>query len=146
MTMLSLAGCERWELDRQMEALCKKDGGIKVYETVTLPASEFGPGDEPLFKYRAIARSRAQIFGPDYKYSNDHETLAGKGANPETGSGQLVRLHWAIHRLADGKLLGEQVEYRRHGGDLFTFGFQPSSASCPSVKRDVAQLVFIKGT
>ena len=34
----ALAGCERWSLDRQMEELCKKDGGIKVYETVTLPA------------------------------------------------------------------------------------------------------------
>jgi hypothetical protein len=64
---------------------------------------------------------------------------------PEQGSGQLLRLHWTIHRRSDNKLLGEQTEYRRSGGDLFTFGFQPSNASCPRVERDVEQLVFIKG-
>ena len=39
--LLTLAGCERWALDRKMEELCRKDGGVKVYETVTLPPKEF---------------------------------------------------------------------------------------------------------
>jgi hypothetical protein len=144
--LLALAngGCERWRLDQQMELLCKKDGGIKVYETVTLPASEFGPGGEPLFRHRVPGMAREDILGPVYRYGSSREILVGS-AQPEQGSGQLLRLHWTIHRRSDNKLLGEQTEYRRSGGDLFTFGFQPSNASCPRVKRDVEQLVFIKG-
>lgn len=37
----TLAGCEKYELDRQMEALCKKDGGVRVYEKVHLPMNLF---------------------------------------------------------------------------------------------------------
>jgi hypothetical protein len=137
-------GCERWRLDQQMELLCKKDGGIKVYETVTLPASEFGLGGEPLFRHRAPGTPREEILGPEYRYGSSREILVG-GAQPEQGAGQLVRLHWTIHRRSDNKLLGEQTEYRRSGGDLLTFGFQPSNATCPRVERDVEQRVFIKG-
>jgi len=42
-----LTGCEKFALDRQMEDLCKKDGGVKVYETVTLPASMFDQLGDP---------------------------------------------------------------------------------------------------
>jgi len=140
---LGTSGCERWRLDQQMEQLCKKDGGIKVYETVTLPASEFGPGGEPLFKQRVPGTPREDILGPEYRYGSSREILVGS-PQPEQGSGQLLRLHWTIHRRSDNKLLGEQTEYRRSGGDLFTFGFQPSNATCPLVERHVSQLVFIK--
>lgn len=43
--LASLAGCEKYALDRQMAELCKKDGGLEVYETVTLPRSAFDPTD-----------------------------------------------------------------------------------------------------
>jgi hypothetical protein len=141
---LGTSGCERWRLDRQMESLCQKDGGIKVYETVTLPASEFGPTGEPRFSRRVPGTAREDILGPEYRYGSNREILVGD-AQPKHGTGQLVRLHWTIHRRSDNKLLGEQTEYRRSGGDLFTFGFQPGNASCPRFERDVEQLVFIKG-
>lgn len=51
---LGLAGCERWELDRQMEELCRKDGGVKVYEAVTLSAGEFSNVGEPLAMSRTL--------------------------------------------------------------------------------------------
>lgn len=38
---LLLAGCEKARLDAQVKELCAKDGGIKVYETVKLPADRF---------------------------------------------------------------------------------------------------------
>lgn len=63
--MLALAGCERWALDQQMEELCKKDGGIRVYETVTLPASDFSNIGQPLARYERTAKSWEEIFGPD---------------------------------------------------------------------------------
>jgi len=145
--LLALAngGCERWRLDQQMEQLCKKDGGIKVYETVTLPASEFGPGGEPLFKKRVPGTPREGILGPEYRYTTSMDILFGKGATTENGEGQLVRWHHAIYRRLDSRLLGESVVYIRSGGDLFTFGLQPSGSSCPRLKRDLTQSVFIKG-
>ena len=142
---LILAGCERWALDRQMEALCKKDGGVKVYETVTLPASEFSNVGQPLARYSKLATTEEESLGPEYRYTSRREVLAGATANPERGEGRLVRVYWAINRRSDGKLLGEQVEYRRIGGDMFTFGFHPSSAACPHVDHDISQAVFIKG-
>jgi len=142
---LVLAGCERWALDRQMEELCKKDGGVKVYETVTLPASEFSNTGQPLARYWKLETPEQERLGPDYRYISKRDVLVGPDAKPERGEGRLVRLYWAIHRRSNGKLLGEQVEYRRIGGDGFTFGFQPSSASCPHVDRDISQVVFIKG-
>ena len=50
--LLLLSGCERWYLDSKMEELCAKDGGIKIYETVTLPASDFNEFGEPLGRGR----------------------------------------------------------------------------------------------
>ena len=123
-----------------MKDLCEKDGGVKVYEPITLADSEF----KTLKDYVITEKSGENYFGPDYRYVTRREILAGKRTNPQSGDGQLARLYWAIYRRSDNRLLGEQVEYRRNGGDLFTFGFQPSSKSCPHFERGIEQLVFIK--
>lgn len=129
--LLALAGCERWALDRQMEELCKKDGGIKVYETVTLPASDFNQFGEPLGRYIQTKKSEDERFGPDYKYVLKRDFVVGPKARADLGEGQLTRWYQAIYRRADNKLLGEQIWYARSGGDGFTFGFQPSGKECP---------------
>jgi hypothetical protein len=139
--LLPLASCERYALDRKMEELCKKDGGIKIYETVTLPRTEY----EAIWKFAGTAKSRADYYGPGYRAVSTRVVLVGQNVKAETGMGQLARLYWAIYRRSDDRLLGEHVEYRRDGGDFFTFGFQPSSASCPHVDRGLAQGIFIKG-
>lgn len=141
----ALGGCERWALDRQMEELCKKDGGIKVYETVTLPASDFSNIGQPLARYQQTARSEEGLLGPEYRYVSKREILVGKDANPERGEGRLVRDYTAIYRRSDNKLLGEQIGYQRVGGDGFTFGFQPSGKECPELRTSVGLQVFKKG-
>lgn len=93
---VALGGCERWALDRQMEELCQKDGGIKLYETVTLPASDFSNIGQPLARYQQKAQSEQDRFGPDYRYVSKREILVGKDANPERGEGRLVRVYSAI--------------------------------------------------
>ena len=143
--LLIRSGCERWSLDRQMEALCKKDAGIKVYETVTLPASEFNNTGQPLARYVPTANSPEEYLGPDYRYVLNIEILVGPHANAEKGEGQLRQIRNLIYRRSDARLLGEQVWYDRSGGDGFTFGFQPSGKSCPHFERDLAQSIFIKG-
>lgn len=95
--LLALVGCERWELDRQMEELCKRDGGVKVYETVTLPASEFSNVGQPLARYQRLAQSSADLLGPDYQYVEKREFLVGPYANAQKGEGQLTRWYHAIY-------------------------------------------------
>lgn len=133
-----LVGCERWALDRQMEELCTKDGGIKVYEKIILPAKEF----EALKSHVSIAKSTEDYYGPDYLYIRTREILVGAHANAQKGEGQLTRWHHAIYRRTDGRLLGESVSYSRAGGDGYTFGFQPSGRNCPIAKSALDQLVF----
>ena len=144
-SLLALAGCERWTLDQQMEKLCKKDGGIKVYEKVTLPASEFSNTGQPLARYIPLAKSDADYLGPDYRYVQKREILVGKNADIEKGEGQLSWWYSAVYRRSDGHLLGESVSYGRGGGDGFTFGFQPSGNHCPKPRIDLIKSVFIKG-
>ncbi len=144
-SLLSLVGCERWELDRQMEALCKKDGGIKVYETVVLPASEFSNTGQPMAKYIPLSKSDDDYLGPDYRYVRKIDVLIGEKADIEKGEGRLTRRHIAIYRRSDGRLLGESVSYGRGGGDGFTLGFQPSGNYCPKPRPDLINSVFLKG-
>jgi hypothetical protein len=142
---LGTSGCERWRLDRQMELLCKQDGGIKVYETVTLPASEFSNLGQPLARHAQQAKSTEDRLGPEYLYGWQRSVLVGAAAKPENGEGRLTRVHVSITRRADGRLLGESVSYGRTGGDGFTFGFQPSGNHCPKPRIDLIGSVFIKG-
>jgi hypothetical protein len=145
LAVLPLAGCERWALDRQMEELCKRDGGVKVYERVTLPPSDFTSVGQPLGRYWKPGTPPDERLGPEYRYSQKSEILVDKNAQGERGKGRLDRSYVAIYRRADNKLLGEAVSYQRGGGDLFTFGFEPSRNACPLPSVDLAQSVFVKG-
>ena len=151
--LFTLVGCERYALDRQMEELCKKDGGVKVYETVALP-----PG---YFEHDGRLRvSQPMAFGPksngeetqfqrvgddEYRIVSKKSYLVGKDADPTKGQGSLARRHTAVYRWSDKHLLGESIEYWRGGGDGFTFGFQPSGNFCPQPRTDIVQLVLLKG-
>ena len=137
----SFVGCERYALDRQMEELCKKDGGVKAYETVTLSPVEY----DKLFKYVTIAKTQEDYYGPDYRYIRRRELISGTENGPQRGSGRLSRWYSAIFRKSDGRTLAESVQYFRTGGDLFTFGFQPSANDCPKFQVGLANSVFIKG-
>jgi hypothetical protein len=141
---LLLLGCERYSLDRQMEKLCAQDGGVKVYETVVLPAAEY----RELQKYAASATSAKTMerrYGPDYRYVFEYRILVGTADAPERGKGRLARFYSAIYRNADGRLLGESILYGRTGGDSFTFGLHPSSSLCPKQRTDLGQAIFVKG-
>lgn len=142
-----LAGCERYALDRQMEELCKVDGGVKVYETVALPSTLYD-------KYGVLIHGPwlrmpedadfYRIGDDDYRVITKRTYMVGRNARPSEGEGQLVRVHVTVYRWRDRHLLGESISYWRGGGDGFTFGFQPSSNHCPQPLADVVQLVFAK--
>lgn len=136
-----LVGCERYKLDQQMAVLCKKDGGVKVHEKVTLVPAEYNE----IFRHVAKEKSYEDRYGPNYRYVHKWEDLVGAKADPEKGEGRLSRFYAAIYRRSDSYLLGELVSYGRTGGDFFTFGFHPSSNHCPKPRIDLAQSIFVKG-
>lgn len=117
-----LSGCEKARLDEQVRELCAKDGGIKVYEVVKLPAQEFDQWGVIKF-YRPTQGENA--LGPDYLFQ--HDTVFYKRGNP-----QMYRSHFRILRRADRKLLGETVVYGRGGGDFpLPLPMHGSSFHCP---------------
>ncbi len=119
---LLLSGCEKASLDEQVKELCAKDGGIKVYETVKLPAERFEQWGmvkpyDPTQKENALGLE--YVFREETKYFKK---------DPPT----FIRHHYQIIRKNDGKMLGETVSYGRGGGDLPGPWF-PSSFVCPEV-------------
>ena len=152
--VLALSGCERGELDRQMEVMCKKDGGMKVYETVTLPASYFEPNSQrvklgPLMPWgvnKPGSRSHFERIGDDeYRYLVTRTVVAGHvNADLEHGEGRLTQRRASVYRTTDGLTLGESISYERGGGDGITFGFQPSGNECPLPRVDLLGSVFFR--
>ena len=130
---LWLAVGETWWVDQQVKELCAKDGGVKVYETVKLPAERFNQW--------------GQILVPDKLYvkPSDEYYSIGEMTTLKQGSPELWRDHFQLFRVTDGKMLGEAVLYARRGGGL-PGPWHESSFSCP-VNADITdlnKLAFIK--
>lgn len=142
LVLLPLQGCEKYELDRQMHALCEKDGGLRVYETVTLPPDKFDQNGDPFPGWRT--RPDEARLGDEFRLIR--ETTELKRGDPMKGEGRLTRYHWKVLRKVDGKVLGEGTMYGRSGGDFIALGHFTSD-TCPAglgVPRDVIQAVFVK--
>jgi hypothetical protein len=126
---------EKMYYDAQVNRLCAKDGGIKIYETVKLPVERFNQWGQPNF-YKPTQRENA--LGPEYVFRWDlHYILKG---NPS-----LHRSHTQVFRRSDNKLLGEAIDYSRGGGDL-PGPWQPSAFTCPETAGHIALLtrIFVK--
>lgn len=147
--MLVLALCvygKKYAADDEMQALCAKDGGVKIYETVILPASEFSQWGEPLYRYRIEQADPEERLGPDYRYVEKSEFL--KRGDTLIGEVQMRKYIEQIYRRSDGKLLGESISYGRSGGDSFInriLGGHPSSLACPDGANSLLTEIFIKG-
>ena len=142
--MGGLSGCEKYRLDQQMEALCKKDGGVRVYETVILPPEMFDRWGDPFPGWRE--RKLEDRLGPDYRYIA--ETIYLKRGDPIKvfSEGELRQYSEKIIRVSDGKLLGQSIVYGRIGGEVILLG-HPSSNRCPvlqSTDETLIRSVFLK--
>jgi hypothetical protein len=135
----SLAGCERYALDRQMEELCKQDGGNKVYETVVLPADMFDESGYPFPGWRD--KLKIVRLGSGYTYEDENKVL--DDGDPVKGEGKLLRNGIKIIRKSDLKILGESVYYIRVGGDGIVLG-HPSGNLCPRGGAPIEKQVFVK--
>lgn len=124
---------EKDRLDREVKRLCAIDGGIKVYETVKLPAEQFDQFGSISIPYKEIAK-------PEDDYYYESYTVYLVKGNPE-----LRQYHSKVYRRSDNKLLGESINYSRIGGD-FPGPWQPSSLMCPENEdfNNLMQQIFIR--
>jgi len=138
--LVLFSGCEKLSLDRQMEDLCRKDGGVKVYETVTLPPEMFDQWGDPFPGWRG--RNPEDRLGQEYRYFM--EIIDIKRGDALKGEGELRRFATRIHRRSDNKLMGESISYGRSGGDFIAFA-HPTSRSCPASQSesDLIRAVFL---
>lgn len=136
-----LAGCEKAALDRQVDELCARDGGVTVYETVALPPEKFDKVGWPLLP----GRSRDTQFGSDYRYERERHCLDEGAPFQLFSDGELCRTATKIIRVADEKVLGLSVSYSRLGGEAILLG-HPSSKTCPvftELNKNLTRSVFV---
>lgn len=132
---LFLTGCEKARIDQQVKELCAKDGGVRVYETVKLPADRF----DQWGMIKAYDPTRGEgALGSGYIFKRNTTYL--RQGNPD-----MLRIHTQVIRRIDNKILGESVFYKRGGGDP-PGPWHGSSLMCPelSVENDVLRQIFIK--
>ena len=110
---------EKDRLDREVERLCAIDGGIKVYETVKLPAERFD-------QYGQISIPYKENVKPEDEYYYESSTIHLIKGNPE-----LRQYSSKLYRRPDDRLIGESTSYSRIGGDM-PGPWQPSSFMCPA--------------
>jgi len=131
--MLLIATCSSGPLvqaaaDKEVRRLCAIDGGVKVYETVTLPAERFDNwGNVIGLQIKGNAKPT-----DDYYSELETQTL-------QDGNLRIVRVVARVLRRSDAKVLGESVRYGRGGGDV-PGPWHPSTYDCPSIAESTGKL------
>lgn len=108
--------------DYTVREMCRKDGGVKIYEALMLSKEEY----ERLSGRHGISlpmESSAKNNSPYFRKVHD---IWIRKRNPEVVRGETL-----VIRRSDGKVLGRSVQYWRRGGDFPTGLFHDSSFICP---------------
>lgn len=129
----------KWRADQLVDELCAKDGGVKVYETVTLPKERFNQWGQ-FFVPGVI------VMTPKHEYYREtkHKNIKGRQEASAHDGLALYQDHDQIYRATDKKLLGESIRYVRRGGDPIS-PWMPSSYACPSTTdNDLTKQIFLK--
>ncbi len=98
---------EMRRLDKEVDRLCAIDGGLHIFETVTLPSAKFSEYGRPLVP------SGHDDIGFGYFVRGEAKTLSGPGQAP---GARLIRDMTQVVRSSDDKVVAEQVIYVRGGG------------------------------
>lgn len=126
----ALAACAGWVPGRQsywdskVKEMCKKDGGMTIYEHVKLTHRQYRELGGAMGIVSVPLRRTAKPGSPyvaDTRYTTIHE------ANPK-----VYRRETSIVRTSDSKVLARQIQYMRIGGD-FPSPAHESSYSCADV-------------
>ncbi len=136
---------KRWWADKLVDELCAKDGGIKVYETVTLSANMFNEYGQPIIRFDGTERAAQNTSNSGLNFSINDRDIIGNHNSSDIGKLAVWQSIIRLYRRSDGKALGETIWYARSGGDGLSFG-HPSSYSCPdnASEWDLANKVVTK--
>ncbi len=110
-----ITGCStltQMQMDAEVDRLCAIDGGLKIYETVTLSPEKFNKYNQINFYHPTKGEN---ALGTEYIWKWDVKYLQ-PGGDPKADP-RMGRDHFMVFRRSDGKLLGESISYSRYGGD-----------------------------
>lgn len=126
--------------DQQVREMCAKDGGVRVFETVRLPADKFNQRGQPNFRIPARVSPHNKLKDTD-EYYVEWDVATLRRGNPD-----LEKSHSRLIRRNDNKVLGESVSYFRRGGDL-PGPWSESTFVCPEPRKykSLESSVFVKG-
>lgn len=122
--------------DHKVTEMCEKDGGVTVYENVTLTQEEYERNDGKNGVIRVMSESTSKN-NHQYAWSNTDTVI--NETNP-----YVRRSEYITYRKSDKKELGKWITYSRRGGDL-PIGFHPSSFSCsdiPNFEKNITKKIF----
>ena len=128
-----------WMIDAELERLCKAEGGVKVFESVKLPADQFRPDGYPAF-------FREKVWGvlsQDWLMPN-YRLKFSQGVVKKIFWVTLSRDSVTVERVTDSKVMGQVVIYHRSGGGVISEG---DGKRCPNEGSnvDLVKAVFIQG-
>lgn len=112
-----------------VDELCAKDGGIKIYETVTLSASMFNAYGQPKIDFQNKTSNNHHSNSGLY-FSINQINIIGDPNSHDISRMAVWKTLIRLHRSSDGKVLGETILYSRSGGDPIG-PWHPSSYGCP---------------
>lgn len=129
------------QMDKEVDRLCAVDGGIRVYESVSLPSDQFNKWGDPKIPSSRNREAERALY-------NIHSEVRAVVKGDEHGRGQptLNRFYSKVVRKADERVLGESISYGRSGGDPES-PFHPSHyAGCTAAanSKDLLRAVFVK--
>lgn len=136
----ALPAYNKWQADKLVDELCAKDGGINVYETVTLPKERFNQWGRIDISFKNHTKPN-----DEYYSVNEGEDIQGNSNSDNIATLAVFRHRFSIYRMSDHKILGESIIYARRGGDFFGHWWMPSVYSCPNGKEiNLDEQIFLK--
>lgn len=118
--------------DQQVDEMCEKDGGIKIYESIVLEESEYNQYKD---KYGNLSIPRVDKAPENIQYVHRYDTEFIHNSDPIVRRDEFVVL-----RRYDNKVIGKQISYSRVGGDFFPIDTN-SFYTCPKVNKNLFDAV-----
>lgn len=130
---VSCAPIRKLYWDHKVDELCEKDGGVTIYEKVTLskrdyPNARFTSTGDYMIPFEKDARYDDPFFS---RYGTEYL---------HKGTIDVMRHTQSIVRTSDKKILSTIVDYGRRGGDsMLSVWMHPSHHSCKKGKIDIKE-------
>ena len=136
---LGMPTFNKWKADKLVDALCAKDGGVKVYETVTLPKERFNQWGQFVVADKDYIKPN-----DDYYSLLERKDIQGSSHTGDIGALVVYQYHFWVYRTSDHKILGDGISYARRGGDAIG-PWMPSSYNChKTLQSDLLKQTFLK--